>query len=225
MKLSLSAKGLFLYVAAKPAGWKFCAARIGAEIGCGERAVKTARKELESAGLLIKRRERKANGDFGSFTYELPILQNSEVQNAPVQNAPMQNAPVQNVTDYPKKEISGNSNNPNTYIKPAAAKKRKEAKPQRTFSEIRRLIAEKDAETNAEKEKENERAKLRNDWAMLISEKPEIEKAVKSFAAEKVAKERPELSPAFRRPLIVAVENKLRRRIIDGEKIERVLTL
>jgi len=126
---------------------------------------------------------------------------------------------------YPKNEISGNSSNPNTYKTPAAAKKRKEAKPQRTFSEIRRLIAEKDAETNAEKEKENERAKLRNDWAMLISEKPEIEKAVKSFAAEKVAKERPELSPAFRRPLIVAVENKLRRRIIDGEKIERVLTL
>lgn len=61
MKISLSAKGLFLYVAAKPATWHFCAARIGAEIGCGERTIKTARRELEAAGLLVKKRVRNSD--------------------------------------------------------------------------------------------------------------------------------------------------------------------
>ena len=64
MKLSLSAKGLFLYVAAKPKKWAFCAERIAKEIGCGTTAVLSARKELEKAGLLIKRRVRNPDGSF-----------------------------------------------------------------------------------------------------------------------------------------------------------------
>lgn len=135
----------------------------------------------------------------------------------------MDNPHVDNTQIYPKTDISEDSNNPKTYIKPSATKKRKEAKPKRTFSEMRRLIAEKDAETNAEKEKENERAKLRHEWAILIQSNPAIEQNVKTWAKKIAFEQRPELSAQFRKPLEIALENKMRRRILDGEDPSIVL--
>ena len=138
-------------------------------------------------------------------------------------NPQMDNPHVEKQQIYPKTDISEDSNNPKTYIKPSATKKRKEAKPQRTFSEIRRLIAEKDAETNAEKEKENERAKLRHEWAILIAENPALEQNVKIWAKKIAFEQKPELSAQFRKPLEIALENKMRRRILDGEDPSIVL--
>lgn len=133
-----------------------------------------------------------------------------------MENAPVENAPVRKSPEYPKTDISVNSTYPNTYIEAAPKKKKRAAKPERTFSEIRKLIAEKDAETNAEKEKENERAELRRKWQNLAA--GGVFDAVKvSEAAERITNaEKPNLSPAFRRPLIIAHENKIRRLIIEA---------
>lgn len=59
-KLSLGAKGLYSYLYSKPDGWDFSEVRIANESKNGRNSVRTALKELESSGYLL--RYKLANG-------------------------------------------------------------------------------------------------------------------------------------------------------------------
>ena len=58
--LSLKAKGLWLYMNAKPAGWHFASERIAEECSDGITSIRAALKELADAGLLTWKK--KGNG-------------------------------------------------------------------------------------------------------------------------------------------------------------------
>ena len=68
--LTLKAKGLWAYLNSKPEGWDFSAERIAAEQADGREAVKSALRELENAGLLVRTITSKGYATFET-TYEL----------------------------------------------------------------------------------------------------------------------------------------------------------
>lgn len=67
--LTLKAKGLWIHLNSKPDGWNFSAERIAAEQADGRDAVRSALRELEEAGLLI--RTRRSVGTGWEDEYEL----------------------------------------------------------------------------------------------------------------------------------------------------------
>ncbi|TDA63579.1 helix-turn-helix domain-containing protein [Sulfuricurvum sp. IAE1] len=69
-KISLKAKGLYLYLVSKPDNWAFSIERISKESKDGEDSVKSAIKELEKCGYLTRSQFNK-NGNFGSNIYTL----------------------------------------------------------------------------------------------------------------------------------------------------------
>lgn len=69
-RLSLKAKGLFLYLCSKPDGWNFSADRIKSETKDGEDSILSALKELENFGLL-KRVQKRVKGVFKGNDYAL----------------------------------------------------------------------------------------------------------------------------------------------------------
>lgn len=69
-RLSLKAKGLYLYLASKPDSWDFYIAEIASKNDDGEESVKSGLKELEKNGYLIRHQRRKADGKF-TYDYEL----------------------------------------------------------------------------------------------------------------------------------------------------------
>ena len=68
--LTLKAKGLWAYLNSKPDGWECSAERIAAEQADGREAVKSALRELESAGLLTRTVTSKGYAKWET-TYEL----------------------------------------------------------------------------------------------------------------------------------------------------------
>ena len=79
--LSLKAKGLWLYMNAKPDGWFFASERIAAECSDGITSVRAALKELADAGLL----RRKKKGD-GRIVYTLESVSFPHVENPKSEN-------------------------------------------------------------------------------------------------------------------------------------------
>lgn len=69
-KISLKAKGLYLYLISKPDNWAFSADRIAKESKDGEDSVKSALKELEKHGYLVRTQNNK-KGYFGSMIYTI----------------------------------------------------------------------------------------------------------------------------------------------------------
>ena len=79
--LSLKAKGLWLYMNAKPDGWFFASERIAAECSDGITSVRAALKELADAGLL----RWKKKGD-GRIVYTLESVSFPHVENPKLEN-------------------------------------------------------------------------------------------------------------------------------------------
>ena len=79
--LSLKAKGLWLYMNAKPDGWFFASERISAECSDGVTSVRAALKELADAGLL----RWKKKGD-GRIVYTLESVSFPHVENPKSEN-------------------------------------------------------------------------------------------------------------------------------------------
>lgn len=77
-KISLKAKGLFVYIQSKPDGWNFSAEKISLSHRDGLASVIATLKELEEFGYLIRRKLHGANGHWEQ-TYELclPNVDNS----------------------------------------------------------------------------------------------------------------------------------------------------
>ena len=68
--ISLKAKGLFLYLSSRPAGWKVCIENIAKENSDGQTAIYSAIKELEGNGYLMRKRFYE-NGRIAGIDYKL----------------------------------------------------------------------------------------------------------------------------------------------------------
>ena len=79
--LSLKAKGLWLYMNAKPDGWHFASERIAEECSDGITSIRAALKELAEAGLLTWKKQ----GD-GRVVYTLKSEGNLLVENPKSEN-------------------------------------------------------------------------------------------------------------------------------------------
>src|SRR5690606_12608710 len=69
-EISLRAKGLYAYINSKPDGWDFSAERIANDQKEGVSSVKTALRELEKCGYLL-RVLIKENGFFKGYDYNI----------------------------------------------------------------------------------------------------------------------------------------------------------
>lgn len=72
-ELSAKAKGLFAYLLSKPPDWQFHLSHVRSEFSDGKTSINTAFDDLESRGYLNRHRERRSNGTFGPYIYELRL--------------------------------------------------------------------------------------------------------------------------------------------------------
>ena len=70
-KLSLKAKGLWVFLQSKPNGWQFSIQRITRQTKDGKQSIGTALKELEKAGLLQRKPAKDDNGKWSGYEYVL----------------------------------------------------------------------------------------------------------------------------------------------------------
>lgn len=105
-KISLKAKGLFVYIQSKPEGWSFSAERIALSQRDGLDSVKSAIKELEEHGYLIRQ---KRHTDLGKWeqTYNLciPAMVDYPLEEKPLEEKPLvENHPNNSKQESSKKE-------------------------------------------------------------------------------------------------------------------------
>ena len=100
--ISLKAKGLLMLLLSLPDGWKFSQSGLATLCKESERAIRSATKELEQTGYLVRRRERNENkyGHSVYEVYEIPRQQNPDDM-TPKYDSPRLENPMQ---DYPKLE-------------------------------------------------------------------------------------------------------------------------
>lgn len=101
--LSLKAKGLWAFLMTKPDGWNVTIHGLAAQLCDGERAIRSALKELEAAGLYKKVRTITAGTQgvqWQDYIYDQPQsdLQIAQLQNVQVRNAHVRNARLRNET-------------------------------------------------------------------------------------------------------------------------------
>jgi len=70
-KLSLKAKGMFVFLQSKPDDWKFSVKRIGGQNLDGKSSIGVALKELEKYGVLCRKSTKDSNGKWNGFDYVL----------------------------------------------------------------------------------------------------------------------------------------------------------
>lgn len=105
-KISLKAKGLFVYIQSKPEGWSFSAEKIALSQRDGLDSVKSAIKELEEHGYLIRQ---KRHTDLGKWeqTYNLciPTMVDYPLVEKPLEEKPLvENHPNNSKQESSKKE-------------------------------------------------------------------------------------------------------------------------
>ena len=81
-RISLKAKGLYLYLISKPDNWSFSVDRIAKESRDGEDSVKSAIRELESFGYLHRSQLNK-KGNFGTMIYTIFDVPKPSGENPP----------------------------------------------------------------------------------------------------------------------------------------------
>ena len=99
-KISLKAKGLLMLLLSLPDGWKFSQSGLATLCKESERAIRSATKELEQNGYLVRRRERNGNkyGHSVYEVYEIPRQRNLDDTtpkcDSPKPENPMQDHPI-----------------------------------------------------------------------------------------------------------------------------------
>ena len=112
-KISFKARGLLIYMLAKPDDWKFYPDELAKHSDKdGVKAINTALQEMESVGYLVRKRKRDNKGHFKGIDYllyETPQVINPDSQN---RNAGKRNADLRNSengtlpnTDIPNTEL------------------------------------------------------------------------------------------------------------------------
>ena len=82
-KLSLKAKGMFVFLQSKPNDWKFSVKRIGGQNKDGKSSIGVALKELEKYGVLCRKSTKDSNGKWNGFDYVLsenPFTENPSTE-------------------------------------------------------------------------------------------------------------------------------------------------
>jgi hypothetical protein len=97
--MSLKAKGLFAYLQAKPADWKFSIERIALQNKEGKSAIRATLKELEENGLLLRKPVKNTDGKWIGYDYILSEKPLSEKRTT-------ENPSAENYDTLSKKEIS-----------------------------------------------------------------------------------------------------------------------
>ena len=118
-RLSFKAKGLYLYLASKPDGWKFYLTEIQKNATDGRDGIKTAFKELETLGYLVRS---KVNGEDGKFTYNYEITDSPSVV-LPSVDFPTVVKPTPSNIKLNSNTNNSNTNNISSAKKPKAKKK------------------------------------------------------------------------------------------------------
>ena len=115
-RLSFKARGLLIYMLSKPDDWKFWTSElVKRSAKDGISSIRTALKELEAAGYLIRKRERSSKGTFTSQDWILtdkPAFQ-PQVEKPHVDNPQVEKPHVDNRT-LPNTDFKPNTDIPNT---------------------------------------------------------------------------------------------------------------
>ncbi len=99
-KISLKAKGLYAFMNSKPENWEFSYNGLQSQLLEQKTAIKTAIKELEKFGYLIRKKYKKENGQW-SWEYQLTMVDYPSIE-----NPSMENPSMENIVDISKKELS-----------------------------------------------------------------------------------------------------------------------
>lgn len=211
-KISLTAKGLYLYISAKPENWAFSAYRIAEELGCGITVVKNARTELIRAGFLRMERVRNA-GQFGTYRYFLFGL--PSVDFPPVVSPPVVSPPVENLPDNKerkrktytqKKEINSEINFGKIRNGQTAKKAKERAKFERWADEV-----------NLEAEKEKELLESKKKVLQWMKDNPEETAELEIIAKRESQNANPHLSGRLLDPMIrVRLRSMVAKKISDN---------
>ncbi|WP_283586329.1 DnaD domain protein [Limosilactobacillus vaginalis] len=123
-RLSFKARGLLIYMLSKPDDWKFFTGELVKRSSKdGLSSIRTALKEIESAGYLVRKRERSNKGTFTSQDWiltdipasvpqvEKPHVDNPQVEKPHVDNQPLPNTDFKPNTDLPNTDqlLTGDS--------------------------------------------------------------------------------------------------------------------
>ena len=87
--ISLKAKGLFTFLQSKPDNWEFSVERIAKQTKDGKNSVRSAIKELEEAGYLVRTPVKDENGRWAGYDYilfEKPSAENRTTVNRLTEN-------------------------------------------------------------------------------------------------------------------------------------------
>ena len=106
--LSMKAKGLFAYIQSKTDGWNFSAEGIAQQSLDGISSIRSGLRELENAGLLIRKKQQNDNG-YWEIEYILQfseICENPMVENPTSENPTLENYANNSNTILSKKDIS-----------------------------------------------------------------------------------------------------------------------
>ena len=99
-EITLKAKGLYTFMNCKPENWEFSYNGLQSQLQEQKTAIKTAIKELEKYGYLIRRKYKKDNGQWG-WEYELTLADYPSIE-----NPSMVYPSMENIVDISKKELS-----------------------------------------------------------------------------------------------------------------------
>lgn len=107
--LSLKARGMLCTMLSLPDDWEFSENGLQAILKDGQTSVRSAIKELESAGFLSRTRERDENGRMGKCVWivcDYPRFENQSLANASLGNQPQLNTKEQSTNKPNTKESS-----------------------------------------------------------------------------------------------------------------------
>lgn len=112
--LSLKAKGLMSYMLSRPDNWDFTELGLVACLKEKRSAIRSALKELEEYGYLVRRQERSNDGTYGSSSYDLyekPLSENQTSENQTSENHTQLNTKVTNSANTSLDNKTKNSGN------------------------------------------------------------------------------------------------------------------
>lgn len=114
--ISLKSKGMYAFIQSKPDNWEFSAEKISRLLKEGLPSVKSALKELEENGYLVRRRFQNSKGfwDVEYILYENPMVENPMAENLIAGNPTEENPTIGKPSNNNKQEFTNqySINNP-----------------------------------------------------------------------------------------------------------------
>ena len=104
--ITMKAKGVFAYMQSKPSTWNFSAERIAEETLEGEKAMRTALKELEKAKYLFRRKYKNEGGtwEWEYILFATPYAEKPSAQKRRVDNRRIKKESISNIATLQSKD-------------------------------------------------------------------------------------------------------------------------